>query len=102
MNSILHETWFPGADELWFTFTEEDMGQAADTVTGVTFTGHNTVWGNENINERNGNQSFTDSQRIVGSDGSVITYREVAHWTTDANGVLTVSFDKVAGSMTCG
>jgi hypothetical protein len=101
-NSVNHVTWFPGGDELWFTFTEEDKGKAVDTVTGVTFTGHDTVWGNENINNRNGNASFTQSQRITGSDGSVITYKEVAHWTTDANGTLTVSFDKVDGSLTCG
>ena len=100
-NSVIHQTWFPGDDELWFTFTEEDKGQAVDTLSGVTFTGHDTVWGNENINRRNGNQTFTQTQRITGSDGSVITYKEVAHWTTDANGNLTVSFDKVDGSLTC-
>jgi hypothetical protein len=100
-NSVFHQTWFPGDDELWFTFTEEDKGQAVDTLTGVTFTGHDTVWGNENINRRNGNQTFTQTQRITGSDGSVVTYKEVAHWTTDANGNLTVTFDKIDGSLTC-
>jgi len=100
-NSVFHQTWFPGDDELWFTFTEEDKGQAVDTLTGVTFTDHDTVWGNENINRRNGNQTFTQTQRITGSDGSVITYKEVAHWTTDANGNLTGTFDKVEGSLTC-
>jgi hypothetical protein len=93
-NMVMHETWFPGGDELWFTFTEEDRTTAVDPATGVTYSAHDAVWGNQNINERNGNQTFTFSLRIVGSDGSVVTGHEVAHVATDANGAVTVTFDK--------
>ena len=94
-NMVMHETWFPGGDELWFTFTEEDRTAAVDTITGVTYQAHDTVWANQNINRRNGNETFTFSIRIVGSDGSVVTGHEVAHVTTDATGTVRVTFDRV-------
>jgi hypothetical protein len=97
-NSVTHITFFPDGDELWFTFTETGKFTGIDG--DVTYTGHFTVWANQNVNEQNSNSTFTFSIRAVGSDGSVIIGHEVAHFTMNANGELTVSFDKP--SFSCG
>src|SRR5436309_3754828 len=97
INAVEHETYFVGEDELWATFTEEGNVELTDT-NGVTYSGHFTVWGNFNVNEKNTNSTFTQSVRIAGSDGSLITGHEVAHFTYNGNGDLTVRFDKVTFS----
>jgi hypothetical protein len=99
-NVVDHVTYFPGGDEVWATFTEEDKVTGVDEGTGVVYTGHSTFWGNFNLNNRNTNDTFTGSIHVTGSDGSSISYHEVMHETLNANGVLTVSFDKP--SLTCG
>ena len=52
------------------------------------------------MNQQNSNSSFASSEHATGSDGSTVTYHEVAHFTLNADGTLTVSFDEV--SLTCG
>lgn len=99
-NIIQHVTFFPGGDEIWGTFTEEDKVVGTDEGTGVVYTGHSTEWGNFNVNQQNSNDTFTASIHVSGSDGSSISYHEVAHEAWDANGNLTVQFDKP--SLTCG
>jgi hypothetical protein len=99
-NMVQHVTFFPGGDEIWGTFTEEDKVTGVDEGTGVVYTGHSTAWGNFNVNERNANDTFTASIHVMGSDGSTIAYHDVMHEAWNANGVLTVSFDKP--SLTCG
>ena len=99
-NIVEHITFFPDGDEVWATFTEEDKVVATDPVTGVVYTGHATFWGNFNVNERNSNATFTGSITLRGSDGSVVMYREVDHFTYNGNGQLTVSFEKPR--LTCG
>jgi hypothetical protein len=99
-NIVQHVTFFPGGDEIWGTFTEEDKVVGTDEGTGVVYTGHSTFWGNFNVNEQNANDTFTGSIHVTGSDGSSISYHEVAHETWDANGNLTVQFDRP--SLTCG
>ena len=99
-NIVEHVTFFPGGDEIWGTFTEEDKVVGFDEGSGVTYTGHSTVWGNFNVNEKNANDSFTISIHVTGSDGSSIGYHDVAHESWNANGDLTVQFDRP--SLTCG
>jgi hypothetical protein len=99
-NMVEHITYFPDGDEVWSTFTEEDKVVATDPATGVVYTGHATFWGNFNVNERNSNATFTGSITLRGSDGSVVMYREVDHFTLAANGQVTVSFEKPR--LTCG
>lgn len=98
-NIVQHVTYFPGGDEIWGTFTEEDKVTGVDEGTGVVYSGHSTFWGNFNVNNRNANDTFTGTIRVTGSDGSSIAYHEVMHETWDANGNLTVQFDKP--SLTC-
>ena len=66
----------------------------------MTYTGHLTLWGNFNMNEKNSNNSFTLTITLRGSDGSTITAHEVQHFALNANGVVTVDFDTM--SLTCG
>ena len=44
--------------------------------------------------------TFTGSITLRGSDGSVVMFREVDHFTLAANGQVTVSFEKPR--LTCG
>lgn len=100
-NGVQHVTYFTNSDEFWGTFTETGKGTFTDS--GVTYTGHFTVWGNFNLNEKNANTTFTFSLRFTGSDGSVVIGHEVAHmsWFGDPDTTPpTLSFDKM--KLTCG
>jgi hypothetical protein len=96
-NAVEHVTFFPDGDEVWATFTE--TGSVAVTWDGVTYTGHATAWGNFNLNERNSNTTFTLSLRLFAADGSSVVGHDVAHFALNANGEITVSFDKM--TFTC-
>ena len=96
-NAVEHVTYFPGSDEVWATFTE--TGKVTATWSGVTYTGHATAWGNFNLNERNSNTTFTLTLRVFAPDGSSVVGHEVTHFALNANGVITVNFDKP--SWTC-
>jgi len=94
-----HVTFFPASDEVWATFTETGKVTLLDS-NGVAYTGHLTAWGNFNMNEQNSNNSFTLTVQLRGSDGSSITVHEVQHFALNANGVVTVNFDRMA--LSCG
>lgn len=96
---VNHVTFFPAGDEVWATFTETGKVTLVDS-NNVTYTGHLTVWGNFNMNERNANNTFTLTVMLAGSDGSAITAHEVQHFALNANGVVTVNFDRM--TLTCG
>ena len=66
----------------------------------VTYTGHFTVWGGFNLNEKNTNDTFALTVRLAGSDGSSIIAHEVQHFALNANGTVTVDFDTMR--LTCG
>jgi hypothetical protein len=99
-NIVEHVTIFPAGDEVWATFTDTAKVTVTDQVTGVVYTGHATFWGNFNLNERNSNSTFTQTIAVKGSDGSTIHVHETAHFTLNANGVTTVTFDTI--TVTCG
>jgi hypothetical protein len=96
-NAVEHVTFFPGGDEVWATFTE--TGKVTVTWDGVTYSGHATAWGNFNLNEQNTNATFTLSIRVFADDGSSVVGHDVAHFAVNANGEVTVAFDKL--SFTC-
>ncbi len=99
-NLVNHETYFPGGDEAWGTFTEEDKIVATDQINGVVYSGHGTFWGNFNINNQNSNDTFINAIHVRGTDGSSFNMHEVAHETFDKNGNPVVQFDKP--TLTCG
>lgn len=96
---VNHVTFFPAGDEVWATFTSTGKITIVDS-NDVTYTGHITLWGNFNLNEKNSNNSFTLTVVLKGSDGSSITAHEVQHFALNANGVVTVDFDTMR--LTCG
>jgi sugar lactone lactonase YvrE len=60
---------------------------------------HATAWGRFNMNEQNSNDTFTLTIHAAAPDGSTIDGHEVSHLTMNANGDITVTFDKL--SFTC-
>jgi len=99
-NLVNHVTFFTNSDEVWATFTETGKVTGTDDGTGVVYSGHATAWGNFNMNERNANSEFTLTIRLSGSDGSSITVHETTVFVMNADGTVTVNFDKL--SLTCG
>jgi hypothetical protein len=98
-NLVNHVTYFTASDEVWATFTETGAIQGTDAGTGVTYTGHATAWGNFNMNERNQNSTFTLTIHAVGSDGSSFDGHETTAFVLNADGRVTVDFDKM--KLTC-
>jgi hypothetical protein len=101
-NVVAHVTYFledGEPTEVWATFTETGKLTLTDT-NSVTYTGHFSAWGNFNLNERNTNNTSTLTFRASGSDGSSLIVRETAHFATNANGRITVSFERL--SLDCG
>jgi hypothetical protein len=97
-NVVDHVTYFledGQMTEVWATFTERGKVAITDD-NGVSYSGHFTVWGNFNLNERNTNNTFTLTVRAGGSDGSSIVPHEVQHFALNANGVVTVDFDNMS------
>jgi hypothetical protein len=78
-----------------FTAPEFDVNPWTDT-NNVTYTGHFTAWGNFNLNERNTNNTVTLTFRAPGSDRSSLIVHETAHFATNADGQVTVSFDRLS------
>ena len=97
-NGVAHINSLPGG-EFWATFTETGKVSLTDA-NGVSYSGHFTVWGGFNLNERNTNSTFTLTVRLAGSDGSTIVAHEVQHFALNANGTVTVNFDRMR--LTCG
>jgi hypothetical protein len=98
-NGVFHVTaaGFEGEDpiapyHLTGTFTGRFSAVPADG-TGPTFSGRFTQWFGENANVNSHNGTFTFSVRGRGSDGSVIRFNIVAHFSVSASGV-TVEFER--------
>lgn len=87
-------------DPLAATFAETGAILGTDDGNGVTYSGHATAWGNFNMNERNTNNAFTLTIHAAGSDGSSNTAHDTAVFVMNADGTVTVNFDKF--SMACG
>jgi PAB1-binding protein PBP1 len=98
-NGVAHVTFLTsgvGAGTGWATFTATGTFTFAG-VDGVTFKGRFTAWDGQNFNLQN----FAATSILVvhgtGSDGSSLTFHDVAHFSVSASGI-TLSFDKP----TCG
>ena len=93
-------TFFTNSDDFWATFTETGKIVGTDVGTGVTYSGHATVWGNFNQNRQNMNTAFTLTIHLTGDDGSIITAHQTTVLVFNANGTVTANFDKL--NLTCG
>ncbi len=98
-NGVAHFTVLTsgvGAGTGWGTFT------AAGTFTfagsdGVNFSGRFTTWSGQNFNLNSSASTAIFVVHGTGSDGSSLTFHDVAHMSVSASG-MTLSFDKP----TCG
>jgi hypothetical protein len=93
-NDIFHGTintngsWFTGTLTGRFSFVPVDPSQPS-------YTGHFTSWFGDENNKQNGVEHSTmNIHHAIGSDGSTLTFHENMQATMNANGVITVSFDK--------
>jgi hypothetical protein len=59
-----------------------------------TFTGHFATWFGENSNQKTFNDTDTFTVILTGSDGSTLKFHDTFHVTVNANGEVTVEFDK--------
>ncbi len=83
----------------WFTGTiHGTLSFVPDDATKPSYTGHFTTWFGDENNQKNEVEHSTFSVHSVGSDGSHLSFHETSHAGTNANGTVTVSFDK----MRCG
>ena len=98
-NGVAHSTFLTsgvGAGTGWATFTATGTFTFVG-VDGVTFTGRFTTWDGQNFNLKNFAATSTFVVHGTGSDGSSLTFHDVAHFSVSASG-STLSFDKP----TCG
>jgi hypothetical protein len=85
-----------GAGTGWATFTATGTFTFAGA-DGVNFTGRFTAWDGQNFNLQNFAATSILRVKGTGSDGSSLTFHDVAHISVSASGI-TLSFDKP----TCG
>jgi hypothetical protein len=92
--AIFHVTSFTSGPEFWFTGTDEGtVTFTPDDPEGVSASGHYAEWFGESFNNKNDVQHYTSTFRLTGTDGSHLVVHEVAHFSINANGVITASFD---------
>src|SRR5579859_5606105 len=97
-NGVFHITSNKAGD-FWVTGNQTGDFSFVPSVGGApSYSGNFHLWFGDSSNNQNDVNHFTFQLQGVGSDGSVLTFHETEHVSTDANGNIVVSFDK----MTCG
>jgi len=97
---VFHITSFT-TGELWLTTTDEGTATfTPDDPTGIVASGHYAEWFGESLNNRNAVATDTTTIRLIGTDGSRVTVHIDDHFTMNANGVITVTFNNFR--FTCG
>lgn len=92
-NGVMHYT-VNKAGDIWATGTQTgSFVLVPDDPTQPTYTGHFTTWFGVSDNNQNGVDHSTFTIHGTGSDGSTLSFHDVAHLSVSASG-LTVSFDK--------
>jgi hypothetical protein len=92
-NEVFHVTFFTNGDEFWVTGTDEGTATfTPDDPHGVSASGHFASWFGESSNNKNDVQHDTANFVLTGTDGSHVAVHMTDHLSTNANGVVTVSF----------
>lgn len=93
-NDVFHGTVLTNGTS-WFTGTiTGSLSFVPDDVSNPSYTGHFSQWFGDENNLRNGVESSTFNVTAQGSDGSHLNFHDTAVAVVNANGVITVSFDK--------
>ena len=102
-NEVFHVTFFTNGDEFWVTGTDEGtITFTPDDPSGVSASGHFAAWFGESFNNKNDVQHDTSTFHLTGTDGLRLVLHETSHLSTNAAGVVTVNFDKMSQSLSCG
>jgi hypothetical protein len=92
-NEVFHVTFFTNGDEFWVTGTDEGTATfTPDNPAGVSASGHFASWFGASGNNQNSVQHDTNNFILAGTDGSHFGVHMTDHLSTNANGVVTVSF----------
>jgi len=95
-NSVFHVTFFETSDEFWVTGTAEGTATfTPEDPSGVSGSGHFATWFGASGNNRNEVEHNTNTFVLQGSDGSHIVVHGSSHLSTNANGEVKVSFEKM-------
>ena len=93
--AVFHTTSFTTGTGFWLTTTAEGTATfTPNDPNGVTASGHFAEWHGVSINNKNEVEHDTSTFQLKGTDGSHIVVQEVIHYSTNANGLVTVTFDK--------
>ena len=87
-NGVLHFTQLPNGTS-HFTVTQTgDVVFVPDDPSLPTYTGHFTIWGGFNSNNKNAAGTFTFTVHLTGSDGSKQTFHLTEHFSVSASGIV--------------
>jgi hypothetical protein len=91
-NDVFHGTSLPNGTS-WFTGTlTGTLSFVPDDSTKPSYTGHFANWFGDENNLKNGVEHSTMNVNATGSDGSHLVFHENDQAATNANGLITVSF----------
>jgi hypothetical protein len=94
-HAVEHLTFFPASDVGTETWGESASVSFVDN--GVTYSGRATSHGSSTINRRGaGDFTLTLTVHAMGSDGTSVWGHQTTHFTYNANGIVTASFDKLS------
>lgn len=94
-NSVFHVTFFETSDEFWATGTGEGTATfAPEDPEGVSASGHFAAWFGVSSNNKNEVEHETNTFQLNGTDGSHVVVHAASHLSTNAAGVVKVSFEK--------
>jgi hypothetical protein len=92
-NDVFHGTTLANGTS-WFTGTiTGTLSFVPDDASNPSYTGHFSQWFGDDNNLKNGVENGTFNVTALGSDGSQLLYHENDQAATNANGVITVTFD---------
>jgi hypothetical protein len=94
IKGVTHLTELPNGDHHATTTMTETFTFVPDDPSQPTYTGKSTFRSGDNFNRKTFNLTFTAHSIAVGSDGSRITLHFVGHVTINANGTVTVEFER--------
>lgn len=98
---VFHITYFTTGPEFWVTGTAQGIVTFTPVdPTGLSFSGHFATWFGESSNNKNDVQHNTGTFQLFSSDGSRVILHMDSHLSTNANGVITVTFSNF--SVKCG
>ena len=93
---VFHETVVTPGVQGTVTGTAQGLATfTPDDPQGVSASGHFTVWFGESRHIKNDVLHDTNTFQLFGTDGSHAVVRMVDHLSTNANGLVTVGFNKI-------